>query len=110
VEGYLSQHFDDLLWELMKNAAEKTHSSLEPMYTTINPNIVNERGPMVAKDEAQKILNRAYEYMSILMDFILVNLRFQLDHHLFLELKRIMNGNFADSFMKTTGWKHIVRK
>jgi hypothetical protein len=110
VEGYLSQHFDDLLWELMKNAAEKTHSSLEPMYTTINPNIVNERGPMVAKDEAQKILNRAYEYMSILMDFILVNLRFQLDHHLFLELKRIMNGNFADSFMKTAGWEHIVRK
>lgn len=39
VERYLAQHFDDVLWELMKNAAEKTHLSLEPMYSTVNPNL-----------------------------------------------------------------------
>jgi hypothetical protein len=39
VEGYLNQHFDDVLWKLMKNAADKTHLSLEPMYSTVNPNL-----------------------------------------------------------------------
>ena len=39
VEGYLRQHFDEVLWKLMENAAEKTHLSLEPMYSTVNPNL-----------------------------------------------------------------------
>lgn len=39
VEKYLSQHFDDVLWNLMKTAADRTHQALEPMYSTVNPNL-----------------------------------------------------------------------
>jgi hypothetical protein len=28
-----------MLWDLMKDAADKTHCAMEPMYTTINPNL-----------------------------------------------------------------------
>jgi hypothetical protein len=39
VEKYLFSAFDTMLWDLMKDAANKTHCAMEPMYTTINPNL-----------------------------------------------------------------------
>jgi hypothetical protein len=39
VEKYLKKEFNDMLWGLMKNAADKTQCALEPMYSTINPNL-----------------------------------------------------------------------
>lgn len=39
VESYICDEFDDMLWELMKNAADKIHTSLEPLYSTIDPNL-----------------------------------------------------------------------
>ncbi|KAL3942316.1 MAG: hypothetical protein SGARI_000308 [Bacillariaceae sp.] len=39
IENYLTQRFEDFLWELMRKAAEMTHLSLEPMYSTVNPNL-----------------------------------------------------------------------
>ena len=31
--------FDDMLWMLMQNAAEKTHVSMEPWYSCLDPNL-----------------------------------------------------------------------
>jgi len=39
LENILSGHFDDMLWMLMQNAAEKTHVSMEPWYSTLDPNL-----------------------------------------------------------------------
>lgn len=39
VEKELNDHFDKVLWKLMENAAEKTHLSLEPMYSTVDPTL-----------------------------------------------------------------------
>jgi len=39
VEKHLVAEFDCMLWELMRNAAEQTHRSLEPMYSTVDPNL-----------------------------------------------------------------------
>eukprot|EP00392_Amoebophrya_sp_AT5.2_P007529 g7544.t1 len=39
VEKFLHSEFDSMLWKLMVDATEKTHCSLEPMYTTVNPNL-----------------------------------------------------------------------
>ncbi|CAD7955794.1 unnamed protein product [Amoebophrya sp. A120] len=39
VENFLRKEFDTMLWKLMQAATEKTQCSLEPMYTTVNPNL-----------------------------------------------------------------------
>ena len=39
VESHLKYNFDEMLWNLMVNAATKSHVSLEPMYSTLNPSI-----------------------------------------------------------------------
>ena len=39
VERWLEEQYDELLWDLMTQASEYSHISLEPMYKTINPNI-----------------------------------------------------------------------
>ena len=39
VESHLKYNFDEMLWNLMVNAATKSHVSLEPVYSTLNPSI-----------------------------------------------------------------------
>ena len=39
LENCLSNKFDDMLWMLMQNAAEKTHVSMEPWYSCLDPNL-----------------------------------------------------------------------
>lgn len=39
VESHILRIFDDMLWDLMRHAAEKSHVALEPMYTTLDPNL-----------------------------------------------------------------------
>ena len=39
VERFLISEFDDMLWELMRNVSNEVHSSMEPMYSTIDPNL-----------------------------------------------------------------------
>jgi hypothetical protein len=167
VESYLTQHFDDILWNLMQNAAEKTHLSLEPMYSTVNPNLPtfhptafdetedqdkakenfmkkmvthfdslvsgsgseakrylkeenrsraqskrtflsDKRTAMITGDETRKILQRSFEYIVGLMEFNLINLRFQLDHYLFMDFKSTMKRKFLYNLMSNTDWDNLV--
>ena len=39
VESYLITKFDDMVWSLMETAANKTHVALEPMYSSLDPNL-----------------------------------------------------------------------
>jgi len=39
VDKFLRHHFDAMLWALMQSAADKTHCALEPMYSSIDPNL-----------------------------------------------------------------------
>lgn len=39
IETYLITKFDDMVWSLMETAANKTHISLEPMYSSLDPNL-----------------------------------------------------------------------
>lgn len=39
LEQKLHDEFNEMLWDLMNNAADKTHVSLEPMFSILNPNL-----------------------------------------------------------------------
>jgi len=39
IESHLVTKFDNMVWNLMENAANKTHVSLEPMYSTLDPSL-----------------------------------------------------------------------
>jgi len=39
VEDFLVTEFDSMLWGLMEDAAENVHTALEPLYSTIDPNL-----------------------------------------------------------------------
>jgi hypothetical protein len=39
IEKHLEQKFDEMLWSLMETAADKTHYALEPMYSTVDPDL-----------------------------------------------------------------------
>jgi len=39
VERFLQCEFDDVLWDLLVNASKEVHSSMEPMYSSIDPNL-----------------------------------------------------------------------
>ena len=39
VERFLQSEFDDMLWNLLVNASNEVHSSMEPMYSSIDPNL-----------------------------------------------------------------------
>lgn len=39
VERFLQSEFDDILWNLLQKASNEVHSSMEPMYSCIDPNL-----------------------------------------------------------------------
>ena len=59
VEKYLMNAFDDIIWNLMKEAAERTHCALEPMYSTVDPNLptfVSKRFPNDEEEQEKYVI------------------------------------------------------
>ena len=167
VEKYLNQHFDDVLWGVMENAASKTHLAIEPMFSTVNPNLPTfhathlidnheneklkesfigsltkrlaslasgngsqvkaylkqenreramdkqnflpeERTTMITNEETKQILQLSFEYIVSLMEWNLINLRFQLDHYLLVGFKTTMKKSFVFDLMESTDWDALV--
>lgn len=167
VEKYLTQQFDDVLWGLMKNAAEKTHLALEPMYSTVDPTLPtfhpcdldghgddeeakqsfigsltrrfeslmggsgteakaylkqenraraeskrkflpDQRTAMITTEESRKILQRSFEYIVGLMEFNLINLKFQLNHYLFVSFKATMKRKFVYDLISNASWETLI--
>jgi hypothetical protein len=188
VEKYLSFEFDKMLWDLMVNAAEKIHSALEPMYSTIDPSLPtfhgskigdedetakqkytlnattnayeavrsqkqqteesfkdwamkrfnalgsgsgeqakaflkdqnrkrsqskrsflpDERTSMITAKETEMILKKSFEYIVALMEFNLVNFRFQVNHYLYLGFKTELSKSFIRR-ASDANWKELIQ-
>jgi hypothetical protein len=54
----------------------------------------DERTSMITDEETQMILRRSFEYIVALMEFNLVNFRFQVNHYLYLGFKRELSKTF----------------
>ena len=68
----------------------------------------DERTSMITQEETQKILQRSFEYIVGLMEFNLVNLRFQLNHYLFVEFKKTMKRDFVFDVISNADWNALV--
>lgn len=185
VEGFLIQKYDDMLWSLLVGVAEKTHCALEPMYSTVDPNLPtfvysqtqhssplfikdedgqylavqspgkkaeeeyfasfkarmlslisgsgvqakchlreenrqramqrksflsDERTSMITDDETNQILQRSFEYITALMEFNLVNLKFQFNHYLYEGFKQELRNSFSSKLISDTDWESLVEK
>lgn len=185
VEKYLTTEFDAMLWDLMVKAADKIHCALEPMYSTIDPNLPtfhsskieqepekekyftqnevgayvkvpsqqektetswkewavkrlsavvsgsgetakeflktehrhraqskkaflpDERTSMITDEETKKILNLSFSYLVALMEFNLVNFRFQVNHYLYVGFKTELSKSFLRK-ASDANWNELI--
>lgn len=187
VERYMMNAFDDVLWKVMTTSAEKSHCSLEPMYSTVDPNLPffhaaewdrnldteqgyhyvkegeadkplpskeegenvsyaapftriikaimsgsgslakqylkeeqtsranikkrflsDERTSMITDSETDRIIQRSLEYIVALMEFNLVNLKFQLNHYLYEGFKNALKTSFSRT-LANAEWETLVQ-
>ena len=182
----LTTEYEEMLWDLMVNAVDKIHCSVEPLFSTIDPSIptfhslprndistgiplyvrqqngnyvpaasekektekslmewasqkvtalVNgsgtqakeflrqerrqravkkraflpdERTTMITNEEIDIILKRSFEYIVALMEFILIILRFQMNHYMYVGFKTMLDTKFAQSAGQVN-WEALVQ-
>ena len=173
VDRFLRQTFDEMLWNLMVDCADKTHSFLEPMYSTIDPTLPtfprrqfkkesltktdeegdepcenalvswmkslrnagsnakeakeilreeskqrahrkqvflpDERATMITKEETEIILQMSFDYMVGLVEFNLILLKFQLNHHLYETFKTGVGYHLLRK-VNDADWETLVQK
>jgi hypothetical protein len=68
----------------------------------------DERSSMISDDETDQILKRSFEYMVALMEFNLVNLKFQLKYYLVIGFKEELSKNFKNKMMHHADWATLV--
>jgi hypothetical protein len=167
VEKYLKKEFDEMLWNLMRTAADKIHCAMEPMYSTVDPTLPtfdsgvedkddeeegytqaeglmmrtkrqlmalfsgqheakkfmkeesriralekksflsDQRTAMITKEETATILRRSFLYIVALMEFMLKNFKFQINHYLFVGFKEQFNSCFIKN-VTNADWKDLV--
>lgn len=171
VEKQMIAQYEEMLWGLMENAAGATHLSLEPMFSTIDPNLPtfdqvdrdeeediteatiqeesfaskiagwgktlrnsissgkeakkhmrqasiqrittkkkflpDNRASMITDEESEMIIERAFDYVIALFEFILSMLKFQLNHHLYQGFKDAIQGPLITR-MKNIEWNEVV--
>eukprot|EP00923_Selenidium_pygospionis_P053396 GHVN01092496.1.p1 GENE.GHVN01092496.1~~GHVN01092496.1.p1 ORF type:complete len:876 (-),score=178.78 GHVN01092496.1:187-2814(-) len=167
IEKFLTADFDKMLWTLMETASQQTHTSMEPMYSTVDPTIPtflslrpeeNEgleeasdqkdgwfkkamclvfssgeaakkqmkedhrmratikkaflpemRTAMITDKETGVIIDRSYQYIVGLMDFNLLNLKFMINHFLYLGFKKELNLS-TSRILSKTDWSDLIVK
>jgi hypothetical protein len=65
------------------------------------------RTSMITDEETKKILDRSFEYLVALLEFIVYNFRFQIKHYLVIKFK----DTISESFMRKgseTNWSELV--
>lgn len=55
VERFLQSEFDDMLWNLLCNASSEVHSSMEPMYSTVDPNLPTFRCERIINNDRKNL-------------------------------------------------------
>jgi len=68
-----------------------------------------ERTMMITDSEADKILVRAFQYIVGLMEFLLVAIKFQINHHLILGFKNKIKNKFISTVLNKAEWSNMVR-
>lgn len=68
----------------------------------------DERTSMVTDEETDKILRRAFEYIVALMEFNLVNLKFQVNHYLYEGFKVELSKSFKSKVVNEADWDKMV--
>mmetsp|Transcript_3493 Transcript_3493/g.6468 ORF Transcript_3493/g.6468 Transcript_3493/m.6468 type:complete len:102 (+) Transcript_3493:805-1110(+) len=66
------------------------------------------RSSMITKEETLKILKRSYEYIVALLEFILLILRFQLNHYLYEEFKKELSRFSSSTLVDKADWDKLV--
>lgn len=92
--GDLAKQF--LKQESVSRATSKTHF------------LPDERTAMVTDEEIKQIIRRSFEYIVALMEFNLVNLRFQLNHYLFQGFKTELGKTFKNKLMNEANWAELI--
>lgn len=66
------------------------------------------RASMILDQESNQILQRAFEYITALMEFNLVNLRFQFNHYLYEGFKTQIKEKLGDKLMMEAKWDQLI--
>lgn len=67
------------------------------------------RSAMICDDEVDLILDRSYEYIVGLFQFILTTMEFQLNHYLFIEFKNRLAKRLGFQLVASTDWKSLCK-
>lgn len=66
------------------------------------------RSAMITDEEIMKILSRTFEYIVALMDFILKDIKFQVNHYLVVQFKKELESSFTTKLFDGTDWETLV--
>ena len=55
VENFLLSEFEEMLWELLLHASKEVHSSMEPMYSSIDPNLPTFRCERIVNEDRKNL-------------------------------------------------------
>jgi hypothetical protein len=64
---------------------------------------------MITKEETEIILHRSFDYMVGLVEFNLILLKFQLNHHLYMKFKEVIKSSLLHE-VNDTDWDLLVQK
>jgi hypothetical protein len=68
------------------------------------------KSSMITDSEADQICMKSFQYFVTLLEFNLVNLRFQMNHHLVLGFKESLKGPFVDDIILNTNWNELIER
>jgi len=63
---------------------------------------------MITEAEIKKILARTFEYIFALMDFILKDIKFQVNHYLIVQFKKELETSFTAKLINEPDWGKMV--
>ncbi len=103
IEHLLVSKFDDMVWELMETAADRTHVSLEPMYSSLNPRLPNFD---LLEDEDDSL--QTYTFCNKTNEYVKTPNKKEKNQE---GLARMILGGFGDFFSMDTGRaKEVLRE
>ena len=114
VERFLQAEFDDMLWNLLVASSTEVHSSMEPMYSSIDPNLPTFRCEWIVNNDrkAHFVRNDDGEYVTVDEDC-----KQQLENSWMSSIKgkmmALMNTNSnssAKNFLKDENRKRAITK
>lgn len=91
--------------EACKNFLRKESQSQSLKRNILLP---DDRSAMITEAEIKKILARTFEYIFALMDFILKDIKFQVNHYLIVQFKKELETSFTAKLINEPDWVKMV--